>query len=107
MTHVVTEACIKCKYTDCVEVCPVQCFYEGELMLVIDPETCIDCGVCVAECPIDAISEEKEEHLDLILQARRFSSIWPNIRKRKPPLKDADKYKDEKNKLTKYANEIK
>ena len=48
MTYVVTEACIKCKYTDCVEVCPVDCFYEGENMLVIHPDECIDCGVCVA-----------------------------------------------------------
>src|SRR6187455_1455942 len=56
MTYVVTEACIKCKYTDCVEVCPVDCFYEGENMLVIHPDECIDCGVCEPECPADAIS---------------------------------------------------
>ena len=55
MTYVVTDECVKCKYTDCVEVCPVDCFYEGELMLVINPNECIDCGVCVPECPIDAI----------------------------------------------------
>src|SRR6185312_4834699 len=55
MTYVVTEACIKCKYTDCVEVCPVDCFYEGENMLVIHPDECIDCGVCEPECPADAI----------------------------------------------------
>ena len=55
MTYVVTENCIKCKYTDCVEVCPVDCFYEGENMLVINPDECIDCGVCVPECPAEAI----------------------------------------------------
>ena len=60
MTYVVTDACIKCKYTDCVEVCPVDCFYEGENMLVIHPEECIDCGVCEPECPVEAIFEESE-----------------------------------------------
>ena len=55
MTYVVTEACIKCKYTDCVEVCPVDCFYEGENMLVIHPDECIDCGACVPACPVEAI----------------------------------------------------
>ena len=107
MTHVVTEACIKCKYTDCIEVCPVECFYEGDVMVMIDPDVCIDCGVCVVECPINAISEEKEEYLDLITKARHFSSIWPNITKKKEALQDAIKYKDEKNKLSKYAKEIK
>ena len=56
MTYVVTESCIKCKYTDCVEVCPVDCFYEGPEFLVIDPEECIDCGLCEPECPIEAVS---------------------------------------------------
>jgi len=55
MTYVVLDACIKCKHTDCVEVCPVDCFYEGENMLVIHPDECIDCGVCEPECPVDAI----------------------------------------------------
>ena len=61
MTYVVTDACIRCKYTDCVEVCPVDCFHEGQNMLVINPEECIDCGVCVPECPIDAIIPDTEE----------------------------------------------
>ena len=60
MTYVVTEMCIKCKYMDCVEVCPVDCFYEGENMLVIHPDECIDCGVCEPECPVEAIFEESE-----------------------------------------------
>ena len=64
MTYVVTEACIKCKYTDCVEVCPVDCFYEGENMLVIHPDECIDCGVCEPECPADAIKPDTEPGLE-------------------------------------------
>src|SRR3979411_2422162 len=64
MTYVVTEACIKCKYTDCVEVCPVDCFYEGDNMLVIHPDECIDCGVCEPECPADAIKPDTEPGLE-------------------------------------------
>ena len=60
MTYVVTEECIKCKFMDCVDVCPVDCFYEGENMLVIHPEECIDCGACEPECPVEAIFEESE-----------------------------------------------
>ena len=66
MTFVVTEACIKCKYTDCVEVCPVDCFYEGPEFLVINPDECIDCALCEPECPIDAILSEDELPEDLI-----------------------------------------
>ena len=58
MTYIVKDECIKCKYTDCVEVCPVDCFYEGENMLVIKPDECIDCGVCEPECPVEAIYAE-------------------------------------------------
>ena len=70
MTHVVTEACVKCKYTDCVTVCPVDCFHEDAEMLVIDPEVCIDCGACIPECPVDAIfadtdvPDEEESWID-------------------------------------------
>ncbi len=77
MTFVVTESCIKCKYTDCVDVCPVDCFYEGENMLVIHPDQCIDCGVCEPECPIDADTEPGLEHW-LNINAT-FSTTWPNI----------------------------
>ena len=63
MTYIVKDECIKCKLTDCVEVCPVDCFYEGENMLVINPDECIDCGVCEPECPIDAIVADTEENL--------------------------------------------
>ena len=64
MTYVVTDNCIKCKYMDCVEVCPVDCFYEGENMLVIHPDECIDCGVCEPECPVDAIKPDTEPGLE-------------------------------------------
>lgn len=86
MTYVVTENCIKCKYTDCVEVCPVDCFYEGANMLVIHPDECIDCGVCVPECPAEAIVADTEPSatqfwLELNLT---YAEIWPNIVARKP-----------------------
>ena len=64
MTYLVNEKCIKCKYTDCVEVCPVDCFYEGENMLVINPDECIDCGVCEPECPVDAIISDTDDKDD-------------------------------------------
>lgn len=86
MTYIVTEPCIKCKLTDCVEVCPVDCFYEGENFLVIHPDECIDCGLCVPECPVDAIVPEdevprgQEEYLDL---NARLSEQWPNIAEKK------------------------
>jgi ferredoxin len=87
MTFVVTENCIKCKYTDCVEVCPVDCFYEGENMLVIHPDECIDCGVCVPECPAEAIFADSEpEATQFWLDVNRtYSNKWPNIISKKPP----------------------
>ncbi len=92
MTYVVTENCIKCKYTDCVEVCPVDCFYEGENMLVINPDECIDCGVCVPECPAEAIvaNSEPQATEQWLEVNRKYSSIWPNIPIKKPPLPGAD-----------------
>lgn len=93
MTFIVTEKCVKCKYTDCVAVCPVDCFYEGENMLVINPDECIDCGVCEPECPIEAIKSDEElapgEEKWLDINAK-FSAVWPNITKTKDPLPDAD-----------------
>ena len=80
MTYVVTEACIKCKYMDCVEVCPVDCFYEGENMLVIHPDECIDCGVCEPECPADAIKPDTEPGLEKWLEVNaEYAKAWPNI----------------------------
>jgi ferredoxin len=86
MTYVVTENCIKCKYTDCVEVCPVDCFYEGENMLVIHPDECIDCGVCVPECPAEAIVADSEPAATDYWLAlnRKYSEQWPNIVSKKP-----------------------
>ena len=92
MTYVVTENCIKCKYTDCVEVCPVDCFYEGENMLVINPDECIDCGVCVPECPAEAIFPDNDPAAtEFWLEVnRKYSETWPNLTAKKDALPGAD-----------------
>lgn len=103
MTYVVTEACIKCKYTDCVEVCPVDCFYEGKNMLVINPDECIDCGVCEPECPSEAIVPDTEAAAEKWLPLNtEFSEKWPNITRRKNDSPDADNYNGESGKFDKY-----
>jgi ferredoxin len=103
MTYLVNEKCIKCKYTDCVEVCPVDCFYEGENMLVIHPDECIDCGVCEPECPVEAIKPDTEPGVEQWLELnRKYSEAWPNVTSKKDPPADADKYKDEAGKFEKY-----
>jgi ferredoxin len=95
MTFVVTERCIKCKYTDCVEVCPVDCFYEGENMLVIHPDECIDCGVCEPECPVSAIKRDTELDLGQWLDINAaYSQTWPNITMKKQPPSSADEWRD-------------
>lgn len=95
MAYVVTENCIKCKYTDCVEVCPVDCFYEGENFLVINPDECIDCGVCEPECPAEAIFPDTEEIAQKWAEANReYASKWPSITKKRAPLADADSWKN-------------
>jgi ferredoxin len=102
MTHVVLESCIRCKYTDCVDVCPVDCFREGPNMLVIDPEECIDCAVCIPECPVNAILPEEDvptDQLKFIAMNAELSTQWPSITKRKTPLPDADQWKDRIDKL--------
>ena len=102
MTFVVTESCIKCKYTDCVEVCPVDCFHEGPNFLVIDPDECIDCTLCEPECPVEAIYSEDELPSDqshfLELNAE-LSQNWPVITEMKDAPEDADDWKDVKEKL--------
>ncbi len=104
MTYLVNDKCIKCKFTDCVEVCPVDCFYEGDNMLVINPDECIDCGVCEPECPVGAIIEDTEDIGDKWYKLNEeYSNKWPNITKKKDPLPDAEKYQDEENKLEKYG----
>ena len=101
MTYVVTESCIKCKYTDCVDVCPVDCFKEGPNFLVIDPDGCIDCAVCVPECPADAIVADRDitadQHPYIALNAE-LAMIWPTISKKKEPLPEAEQYKSVKDK---------
>jgi ferredoxin len=102
MTFVVTEACIKCKYTDCVEVCPVDCFHEGPNMLTIDPEECIDCTLCEPECPVEAIVSEDDvpdDQRDFIALNAELAKKWPVITKAKPAPEDADDWKDVKDKL--------
>ena len=99
MTFVVTDICIRCKYTDCVEVCPVDCFYEGENMLVIHPDECIDCGVCEPECPIEAIIPDTEDGAAKWVEInRRYSEAWPNITQQKDALPEAEEFKDKPNK---------
>lgn len=103
MTYVVTDLCINCKYTDCVEVCPVDCFYEGENMLVIHPDECIDCGVCEPECPANAIIPDTDDEAEKWLGLNReYSEKWPNIIEIKPAPKDADDYLNQSNKFEKY-----
>jgi|TARA_B100000929_G_scaffold7719_1_gene6445 ferredoxin len=109
MTYIVKDECIRCKLMDCVDVCPVDCFYEGENMLVIHPDECIDCGVCEPECPVDAIvadtnyqENDKEKWLKI---NEKYSKIWPNIAEKKNPPQDADKFRDEKDKFDKYFSE--
>ena len=102
MTHVVTESCIKCKHTDCVDVCPVDCFKEGPNLLVIDPDECIDCAVCIPECPVNAIYAEEDvpagQEKFTALNAE-LAKLWPVITDKKDALPDADQWKDVKDKL--------
>lgn len=106
MTFVVTDICIRCKYTDCVEVCPVDCFYEGENMLVINPDECIDCGVCEPECPISAIIPDSEPEADKWVEINRdYSEKWPNITEVRSPMAEAEEMKDVGGKFEKYFSE--
>ncbi len=101
MTFVVTEACIKCKYTDCVEVCPVDCFHEGPNFLVIDPDECIDCTLCEPECPIEAIYPEDDlppGQEDFIEINKELAQVWPVITRMKEPPPDADQWAEVKDK---------
>ena len=101
MTHVVVESCIKCKYTDCVDVCPVDCFREGPNMLTIEPDECIDCAVCIPECPVNAIYAEEdvpEDQRDFIPLNAELARKWPAITRMKPHNEDADEWKDVRDK---------
>lgn len=102
MTYVVTESCIKCKYTDCVEVCPVDCFHEGPNFLVIDPEECIDCTLCVPECPVDAIYAEDDlpENMTHFIELNaELTAEWPVLTEMKEAPADAAEWENKKDKL--------
>jgi ferredoxin len=93
MPHIVLESCIRCRYTDCVDVCPVDCFREGPNMLVIDPDECIDCAVCIPECPVEAIKAEEDVPADqqkFVALNAELAKTWPSITRTKPALTDAD-----------------
>jgi ferredoxin len=104
LTYVVNESCIRCKTMDCVEVCPVDCFYEGENMLVIHPDECIDCGVCEPECPVDAIKPDTESGLEKWLSLNaEYARIWPNIKVKKEPPPDYKEWEGKPNKLQYFS----
>lgn len=92
MAHLVDDKCINCKHTTCVSVCPVDCFYEGENMLVINPDECIDCGVCIPECPEEAIFQTNDKNNPWYKHNEYFGKIWPNITKQKSPMPEYEKY---------------
>lgn len=102
MTYVVTDNCIKCKFTDCVEVCPVECFHEGPNYLVIDPEECIDCGVCVPECPVEAIFDEQnlpDAKAQFLKLNENLANLWPVITEKTDPPEDAAEWESVPDKL--------
>lgn len=101
MAFVVTENCVRCKYTDCVEVCPVDCFYEGPNSVVINPDECIDCALCEPECPVQAIYAEDdlpEKFQPAIALNAELAEKWPNLTARKDPLPEADEWANKEDK---------
>lgn len=95
MTHVVTEACIRCRYTDCVSVCPVDCFHAGPDFLVIDPDACIDCAVCIPECPVEAIKADRDltpDQQDWLQINANLAAAWPVITEKTHPYPEADSW---------------
>ena len=102
MTHVVSDSCIRCRYTDCVDVCPVDCFKAGKDFLVIDPDECIDCAVCIPECPVNAIYAEEDlpDHLGHFVAINaKLAREWPLITKKEQPHPEAEKWSTATNKL--------
>jgi ferredoxin len=109
MAYVVTEACIRCKYTDCVSVCPVDCFHEGPNFLVIDPAACIDCAVCVPECPVNAIAAAEDlppEQQHFVELNARLAAQWPVIAAARDPLPDAEQWAGVPDKLSQLDTAI-
>ena len=107
MTYIVNDKCIKCKLMDCVEVCPVDCFYEGENFLAIKPDECIDCGVCEPECPVNAIEPDTNDNTSQWVEINtKYSEVWTNITKRRieDVPSDESKWRNVQNKL-KYLSE--
>ena len=106
MTYVVTESCIRCKYMDCVEVCPVDCFYAGENMLVIHPDECIDCGVCEPECPAEAIVPDSDDRAAAWAEHNRiYAQLWPNLARKEEPPADADTWEGVADKRAHFSPE--
>ena len=107
MTYIVKDACVKCKHMTCVDVCPTDCFHEGENMLVINPDPCIDCGVCIPECPVDAITEDFNDDPDgkWLAINLKYSKLWPQITKSRDAPADAEKHESETGKFEKYFSE--
>ena len=106
MTYIVNDKCIKCKLIDCVQVCPGDCFYEGENMLVIKPDECIDCGVCEPECPIDAIKPDTEDNAKKWVEHNtKYSNVWPNITEAKEKPTDAKEFSGIENKYKQFFSE--
>ncbi len=109
MAYVVTESCIKCKYTDCVDVCPVDAFREGPNMLVIDPDECIDCTLCVAECPVEAIyadDDVPDDQQQFTPLNTELAKVWPAIIEKKDAPADADTWAKVKEKLSLLVREV-
>ena len=106
MTYIVNEICIKCKFMDCVEVCPVDCFYEGENMLVIHPDECIDCGVCEPECPSEAIHPDTDDGAEQWVEMnRKYSELWPNITRKGDSPPDGDDWREVTEKFSQHFSE--
>ena len=104
MTYIVNDSCIRCKYMDCVSVCPVDCFYEGENMLVIHPDECIDCGVCEPECPVEAIKPDTEPGLEEWLKLNaEYAKVWPNITVKRDPPEDAKEWEGKPEKIKQFS----
>jgi ferredoxin len=106
MTHVVTESCIRCKYTDCIDACPVECFHAGEVMLVINPANCIDCAACVPVCPSKAIVSATKPGAERWLELNaQLSAVWPQITESRRDFADADEYKSQPGKFERLFSE--